>query len=56
MLKRDRGGGDTDTGEGHMKPEPCSTQPRAKEQLEPPEAGRARKDSPLEFLEGVQSC
>lgn len=39
-------------GEGHVKMEAdvVVMQPQAKEQLEPPEDGRARKDSPLEFL------
>lgn len=38
-------------GEGHLKMEAevVVMQPQAKEQLESPEAGRARKDSALEF-------
>lgn len=31
-------------------------QPQAKEPLEPPEARRGRKDSPLEPLEGAWPC
>lgn len=42
--------------EGHVKleAETIVMQSQTKEQLESPEAGRARKDSPLESSEGLQ--
>ena len=44
-------------GEGHVKveAETGAKQPPAKGHRRPPELARARKDSPLELSEGVQS-
>ena len=49
-----QGGG----GGGHAKmgAEMGQMQPQAQQCLGPPEAGRGRKDSPLELLQGAQPC